>query len=116
MDAGKKVIVNGNNQGLGYETSLEARAYLHMRRPENPQGIALMRRPGIVKTDDFMDCIDRDMPKEMWSFSHDNAGMTAFVRNLYWDGYTFYTVVRNNEYGGAYFGTGVPNYDIAFML
>lgn len=116
LDAGKKVIVNGNNQGLGYETSLEARAYLHMRRPENPQGIALMRRPGIVKTDDFMDCIDRDMPKEMWSFSHDNAGMTAFVRNLYWDGYTFYTVVRNNEYGGAYFGTGVPNYDIAFML
>jgi len=116
LDAGKRIVANSNNQGLSYQTSLEARAYMHLRRPENPQGIALLKRPGIVKTDDFLDCIDRDLPKEMWSFSHDSAGMTAFVRNLYWEGYTFYAVVRSNQFGGAYFGTGVPVYDIAFMM
>jgi hypothetical protein len=52
----------------------------------------------------------------MWSISHDNAGSTVFVRNLYWDGYGFYSTLKAAEYGSAYFGNGVPNYDIAFML
>jgi hypothetical protein len=56
-------MVNNNYQGLSYQTSSELRAYMHLRRPENPQGVALMKRPGIVKTDDFLDCIDKDQPK-----------------------------------------------------
>mmetsp|Transcript_2825 Transcript_2825/g.4355 ORF Transcript_2825/g.4355 Transcript_2825/m.4355 type:complete len:267 (-) Transcript_2825:63-863(-) len=116
VDTGKRVMVNNNYQGLSYQTSLQLRAYMHLRRPENPQGIALMKRPGIVKTDDFLDCIDKDQPKEMWIISHDSAGTISFVRNLYWEGYGFYAVLKSNDYGGAYFGTGVPNYDIAFML
>jgi hypothetical protein len=63
LDTGKKVIPNANFTGLSFETSREARAYLHMRLPESLQGIALMKRPGILKTDDFLDCIDKDLPK-----------------------------------------------------
>eukprot|EP01038_Epipyxis_sp_PR26KG_P008605 gene8605-11629_t len=116
LDTTKKVIINGNYVGLSYETSLHLRAYVHFRKPENLQGQALLNRPGILKTDDFMDCIDKDAPKEMWSITHDSAGMVAHIRNLYWEGYSFYTVIKSNEFGGAYFGTGVPNYDIVFML
>lgn len=36
---------------------------MHLRRPENLQGVALLKRPGILKTDDFLDCIDNDLPK-----------------------------------------------------
>jgi len=137
VDAGKKVILNGNYTGLSYDTSRELRAYLHLRRPENLQGIALLKRPGIIKTDDFLDCVDKDTPKgttiplfislflknlyiilfvEMWSIIHDAAGMTVFVRNFFWEGYGFYSVLKTSEYGGVYFGNGVPNYDIAFSL
>mmetsp|Transcript_16707 Transcript_16707/g.28328 ORF Transcript_16707/g.28328 Transcript_16707/m.28328 type:complete len:275 (+) Transcript_16707:188-1012(+) len=116
LDTGKKVISNANYQGLSYETSRELRAYMHLRQPENLQGIALLKRPGIIKTDDFLDSIDKDLPKEMWSITHDNAGSTVHVRNLYWDGYCFYSVLKSSEYGSAYFGNGVPNYDIAFMM
>jgi hypothetical protein len=52
----------------------------------------------------------------MWSITHDNAGTTVYVRNLYWDGYGFYAILKSTEFGSAYFGTGVPNYDIAFGL
>lgn len=52
----------------------------------------------------------------MWSISHDNAASTVFVRNLYWDGYGFYSILKTSEYGCTYFGNGVPNYDIAFMM
>eukprot|EP00401_Gymnodinium_catenatum_P068403 CAMPEP_0117470666 /NCGR_PEP_ID=MMETSP0784-20121206/7332_1 /TAXON_ID=39447 /ORGANISM="" /LENGTH=172 /DNA_ID=CAMNT_0005264759 /DNA_START=170 /DNA_END=684 /DNA_ORIENTATION=+ len=113
VDTGKKVINNYTYQGLSYDTSCELRAYMHYRRPENLQGIALLKRPGIIKTDDFLDCIDKDAPKEMWAISHDNGASTAFVRNLFWEGYTFYSVMKSPEYGSAYFGIGIPNYDIA---
>lgn len=63
IDATKKVIVNSNYAGLSYDTSKALRAYMHMRRPENLQGISMMKRPGIIKTDDFLDCIDKDTPK-----------------------------------------------------
>ena len=53
---------------------------------------------------------------EMWTISKDSTGTIAYVRNLYWEGYSFYAMIGANEYGGAYFGLGVPNYDIAFML
>ena len=116
VDSSKKVVPNSNYQGLSFSTSTELRAYMHMRKPENLQGIALLKRPGIVKSDDFLDCIDKDEPKEIWAISHDNTASTVFVRNLYWEGYGFYAALKSPEYGSAYFGTGIPNYDIAFSL
>lgn len=65
VDSSKKVVPNSNYQGLSFSTSRELRAYMHMRKPENLQGIALLKRPGIVKSDDFLDCIDKDEPKGM---------------------------------------------------
>lgn len=63
-----------------------------------------------------MDCIDKDTPAGMWALSNNSAGTQTFVRNLYWEGYCFYAVLGTQEYGSVYFGLGVPNYDIAFML
>jgi hypothetical protein len=143
LDPAKKVISNSNFQGLSFATSSELRAFLHMRSPMRLRGQAIMNKPGILKTDDFLDCIDMDGPKgktiflyhhfliqlliifllrvtlrllEMWCISHDNSAATVFVRNLYWDGFSFYSVLKSTEYGCAYFGNGVPNYDIAFMM
>lgn len=52
----------------------------------------------------------------MWVTGVDPSGTMSFVRNLYWDGFTFFTRIASPEYGGVYFGLGVPNFDIAFML
>lgn len=52
----------------------------------------------------------------MWAVTHDNQGATVHIRSLYWDGFSFYHPLKTSEYGCAYFGNGVPNYDIAFML
>lgn len=61
VDATKKVIFNNYYTGLSYHTSAELRAYYHFRYPENPQGIAAMKKPGIIKAD-FLDCITKDVP------------------------------------------------------
>ena len=115
VDATKRVVFNEYFAGLSFHTSAEFRAYFHFRYPENPQGIAVMNKAGLVKTE-FMDCITKDLPVEMWALSQNGAGTLSFIRNLYWEGYTFYAVVNSPEYGGVYFGAGLPNQDIAFML
>lgn len=61
VDATKKVIFNNYYTGLSYHTSAELRAYFHFRYPENPQGIAAMKKPGIIKSD-FLDGITKDNP------------------------------------------------------
>ena len=52
----------------------------------------------------------------IWTIAHNDSGTETHLRNIYWEGYGFYAVLNSTEYGGAYFGTGIPNYDIAFML
>eukprot|EP01041_Mallomonas_annulata_P010733 gene10733-22422_t len=116
VDASKRIIFNTYFTGLSYQTAAETRSYYHFRRPENPQAVAMMKKNGIIKSGDFLDSITKDIPTEMWTVSHDNSGTMAFVRNLYWEGYYFYSVINSAEYGGAYFGLGVANLDIAFML
>lgn len=101
---------------IGDQTASELRAYMHYRRPESYKGIAQHKKPGIIKSGDFLDCIDKDMPSGIWSVQHDTSGTMSYVRNLFWSGYTFYTAINSSEYGGVYFGNGVANQDIAFML
>ena len=52
----------------------------------------------------------------MWALSNNASGTLSYVRNLYWEGFSFYAVIGSPEYGNVYFGTGIPNYDIVFML
>lgn len=115
VDAAKKVISNSYFTGLSFQTASESRAYMHFRRPESYKGIALLKKPGIIKSGDFLDCIDKDAPTGIWSVDIDNTGTTSIVRNMFWSGYSFYAVINSSEYGGVYFGNGVANHDIAFM-
>lgn len=62
VDASKKVIFNAYFTGLSFQTACESRAYMHFRRPESLQAQALLRKPGIVKSSDFLDCINKDTP------------------------------------------------------
>jgi radial spoke head protein 9 len=110
------VVKNAYFTGLSYQSSCEARSYFHMRRPENPQAVAMMKKPGIVKSGDFLDPISKDAPAQLWNFALTGDGETVHVRNMYWDGYSFYAKIDSAEFGGAYFGIGLPQSDIAFMF
>ncbi len=116
VDATKKVIANTYYGGLSYGSAAESRSYLHFRKPESLTGLAMLKRPGIIKSGDFLDCIDKDVPTAIWAIQSNSNATATYVRNLYWEGYGFYSVLNTPEYGSAYFGYGLPNYDIAFML
>jgi radial spoke head protein 9 len=116
LDASKSVIRNSQFQGLSYAAAAEKRSFVHLRAPENPQGIAMLKKGGVSFSSDFMDSIANDKPQEMWVVAYNSSSTLSHVRNLYWEGFHFYAVLNGNEHGAAYFGLGLPNIDIAFML
>jgi hypothetical protein len=81
VDATKKVIFNNYYSGLSYHTSAELRAYFHFRYPENPQGIAAMKKPGILKSD-FLDCITKDTPTGLPPLPLSRSHHSPYFRNV----------------------------------
>ena len=55
---------------------------------------------------------------EMWLVNTNESGSISQVRNLFWEGYGFYSSLEDsdNGFGGAYFGNGLPNQNIVYML
>lgn len=118
VDAKKNVKRDPSFYGLSFQTGTQHRGYMHFRKPESPQAISLLKQPGIVTSTDFLDSIDKDFPKDMWLINMSEAGDVAQVRNLYWEGYGFYCSIEETSrgYGGSYFGNGIPNENIIYML
>ena len=62
VDAKKNINYNPNFHGLSFQTGTQHRGYMHLRKPESPQAISLLKQPGLSLSSDFLDCIDKDFP------------------------------------------------------
>jgi radial spoke head protein 9 len=71
---------------------------------------------GLVSDCDFLDPLAGDRPEGVWSLTYDTTQTLACLRSLAWPGYYFFAEIGGGEHGGVYFGNGVPNTDLAFML
>mmetsp|Transcript_58715 Transcript_58715/g.110767 ORF Transcript_58715/g.110767 Transcript_58715/m.110767 type:complete len:196 (-) Transcript_58715:272-859(-) len=116
VDASHAVGKNKSYEGLSYEAAGKLGSYFHFRSPESARAMASLAKPGIVRPGDFMDPCSEDQPAGVWSVCYDPSNTVSIVRNFYWPGYFFYHIIGTPEYGGVYFGDGLPNVDIAFML
>jgi radial spoke head protein 9 len=116
VDASHTVGKNKSYEGLSYEAAGKLASYYHFRPPESARAMASLAKPGIVRPGDFMDPCAEDQPNGVWSVCYDPSNTVSILRNFYWPGYFFYHIIGTPEYGGVYFGDGLPNVDIAFML
>lgn len=116
VDASHKVLKNKSYEGLSYEAAGSLSNYYHFRSPESARAKAAFAKPGIVRPSDFMDPLVDDQPEGVWSCSYEPSSTSCVLRNFYWPGYFFFHVLDTADYGGVYFGDGLPNVDIAFML
>lgn len=116
VDASHAIVKNKSYEGLSFEAAGNIANYYHFRAPESARAKACLAKPGIVRPSDFMDPIAEDQPSGVWALTYDNTSTMSILRNFYWPGYFFFHVIETNEYGGVYFGDGLANLDIAFML
>jgi radial spoke head protein 9 len=115
-DATHQVIRNVTNCGLTHEAAGSLRNYLHFRYPENDRSKQALVKPGVVRHGDFLDNLEDDQPKGCWGVHYDPTAKYSIVRSFYWPGSYFCHEIKTGNYVSVYFGDGLPNEDILFML
>jgi len=116
LSSSQQVVLNPFYMGLSLEKGSEMNSYLHLRKPEVLPNKPLADRANLAKTTQFLDSIADDVPKGSWSLKHDEANNMMIVRSLAFPGYVHFNVVGSPIFGSAYVGTGLRNWDLAFML
>ena len=92
------------------------RNYLHFRYPENDRSKQALVKPGVVRHGDFLDNLEDDAPKGCWGVHYSPDAKYSIVRSFYWPGSYFCHEIKTGNYVSVYFGDGLPNEDILFML
>jgi radial spoke head protein 9 len=92
------------------------RSWFHFRSPQTEEGRSKIESDEVIFSSDFLDDLQGDLPKGVWSLQMANNGRDVNCRNLSWPGYYAFHKLGTNIFGSAYFGDGIKNVDLAFML
>lgn len=115
MDANENVVVNRSFTGLEGKDATSPASYCHFRPVADPKTIVKLGDNASPSADIF-ETITDDIPSGCWTFKMSGTGAAVVLNNLLWPGSVAYSVLGSASYGYCYFGTGLKNQDIAFML
>jgi|Transcript_65215 radial spoke head protein 9 len=101
------VIPNKFFEGLSDHDAGKLSSYCHTRHMAGGKGEDCF---------DFMDTIDQDVPKGVWTLKFEPIMGLVVGSNLLYPGFTFYHKPGTTVYGQYYFGDGQQNFDLCFML
>lgn len=90
--------------------------YQFFRTPECPSTLAAIRSAGIASNAHCLDTLQDGAREGEWCLVADPSGLSVSVRSLLWPGYEFSYDATTKTYQSAYFGEGVKNEDILFMM
>ena len=62
----------------------------------------------------FLDCLEKDIPKGAWSSRTDQSGLEVTLANQNWVGFVAYARCNTRCFGFAYFGDGRSTRDFVF--
>lgn len=103
-------------KGLDKDTLGDLKKYYHFRNVQSENKKAVIESAGSVFREDIFDPIIEDKPKGSWSIQIDSSKTIATIKSLLWPGYVAYNVLGTKKFGGAYFGDGLKNKELTFML
>lgn len=116
LNAQENVVKNRAFEGLDTAEAGKLRNYLHFRPAEALEKKTLLEREHLSASLDFLDQLTDDIPHGCWTLQFDSLENAVLLRNLVWQGYTFFHVPNTLTFGGCYIGHGQKNMDLGFML
>lgn len=111
-----RVLKNPAYEGLSHSMSSSLKSFYHFRQPVTLKSMGALERKGLVKATDFLDSIAGDLPFGCWALKQNASRSMVTLSSLRFPGYHFFTQVNSSIHGGAYFGNGVENTDLIFMI
>jgi len=116
MTATGDIRRNGAFAGLSLSDAGKLDNYCLFRPPQTERTLAKIHKAGVSNSPDFLDTLASADPRGAWSVHVSPSGERVSVRSLAWPGFEFSCAVADAAFSRAYFGTGEPNVDLAFML
>lgn len=111
------VVFNKYFQGLNESEAMRMQNYVHYREPRAKWNMNLVESSAANYSTDFLDPVNEDIPKnKSWALLRSYDNTIVFSRSLFWHGSMFFHLVDTPLYGNCYFGYGLKNYDLPFML
>jgi len=111
-----RVLRNPTYEGLSNSEAKSLKNFFHFREPVQLKAIGALERKGLIKSTDFLDAIASDLPKGCWAHKSDARRSYVSLSSLLFPGYHFFHKLGSPAYGGAYFGNGLMNKDLVFMI
>jgi len=98
--------------GLTYGKALSPASYVFMNQLKEPSVLT----DALTASSDFLKSCSDIVPSGALTCKFDEATNTVTWRSLLYPGFMAYAAVGSTAFGYCYFGDGLPNTDIAFML
>lgn len=112
-------VIQKNKQFEGFPSRGELSSlsnYLLFRDPQSEHTLKRIRKLGVTNNPDFLDGVTEDQPAGVWVTQVDEGCTGVRMRSLLWPGYEFKMESGTPTFVGAYFGHGLKNEDVMFML
>jgi len=116
LDARHRVVQSPSFRGISADVALDIKNYVHWRAPTQLDKKRAFETKGLTQTTDFLDSIEADEPSGCWSPIFEPSACMATLRNNVYPGFVAFASMAGPSYGHVYFGNGLRNDDIAFML
>lgn len=102
--------------GLSITEANQLSNYQHFRSPLTEEKKEYIARGDATFKRDFLDPLEKDFPTGSWSVQTDSSKTQVTVRSLLWPGYLTYHRANSNTFGYCYFGSGIKNSDLPFII
>jgi radial spoke head protein 9 len=106
---------NQSFKGLSPDELLHLDKFLHFR-PISESKRELVESDEAIFRFDLLDSIADDKVKGSWSIQLDSTKKVANIRSLLWPGYFAVHKANTNFFCGCYFGNGMKNAELPFMI
>lgn len=121
MGATRVIAKDPMFKGLNAKTSLNLGSYVHMREAESKRIQKKLQRKSLAFVGpSFLDGIGADVPKGIWVARCTETKTGVTLRNMQYPGHEFVAPIEQgcapHEFYNVYFGTGLRNTDLVFMV
>mmetsp|Transcript_45956 Transcript_45956/g.73618 ORF Transcript_45956/g.73618 Transcript_45956/m.73618 type:complete len:302 (+) Transcript_45956:98-1003(+) len=116
LTSSKLMQRNVNFSGLSRNDANKLESYLHFRTPQSAYSVSKYRKATAMNDTDFLDAITEDVPNGCWKLKAKKSGLEISIKNLLWNGFEFKYSAGETQYIQSYFGYGIRQNDLVFMI
>lgn len=107
---------NINFRGLSLANAVSISNWMHYRPPQSVERKKAIEQERAIYEEKILDALEKDTPKGVWTINATIDETAVVVRNLYWPGAMAFHKIDSPEFGYCYFGDGIKNHNLPFLI